>query len=90
MRDWRIIFSRKICSAKIRHTAAQIESYFIYQVYGIEASDKEERDQMVELLLMNFPVMRATRRNGSKVQDALIDTRQLIVGSRVFCHVVSS
>ena len=32
-------------------------------VYGIEASDKEEKDQIVELLV-NFPVMRATRRNG--------------------------
>ena len=36
----------------------------LFHVYDIEASDKEERDQIVELLLVNFPVMRATRRHG--------------------------
>ena len=44
------IFSGKISSARVRHTAAQIESCFIYQVYGIEASDKEGSDTKQLLL----------------------------------------
>jgi hypothetical protein len=76
-------FSGKVSSSKISHVAAQIESCFIYQVSGIEAADKDEREHIVNILLSYFPIMRATR-NCNIVQDVLIDANQLVLDPECF------
>lgn len=82
MQDLRIIFFlEKSTSVRIR--CSPNGKFFIYQVPGIEAADKVEREQTVELLLVNFPVIQVTR-NCSKVQDVLIDTKRLMFDPECF------
>ena len=64
-------FSGNVSSVGIRNLAAQIESAFILPVSFIA-------ENIIELLL-NFPVMRATRVKNKEKKDVLIDVKQLVL-----------
>ncbi len=71
-------FSGNVSSVGIRNLAAQIESAFILPVSFIAGEDAKEKENIIELLL-NFPVMRATRVKNKEKKDVLIDVKQLVL-----------
>ena len=70
-------------SGRIRDLAAQIESSFVFQVPALETESTKEKDDIIHLLLTNFPIMRATG-NDNKSKDVLIDIRQLVLAPECF------
>ena len=71
------INTNKVHSGRIRDVAAQIESSFVFQVRALETESTKEKDDIIHILLANFPIMCATR-NYDKSKDVLIDIRQLV------------
>ena len=77
------INTNKVHSGRIRDVAAQIESSFVFQVSALQTANTKEKDNIIHLLLANFPIMRATR-NDDKSKDVLIDIKQLVLAPECF------
>ena len=79
-------FSGNVSSVGIRNLAAQIESSFILPVSFIAGEDAKEKENIIELLLLNFPVMRATRVKNKEKKDVLRKKRKMAAALQKSLH----
>ena len=72
-------FSANVSSVEIKNLAAQVESSFIIPMSSILDEDMARKEAIIEVLLLNFPIMRATRVENQEKKDVLIDVKQLVL-----------
>ena len=77
-------FSANVSSVEIKNLAAQVESSFIIPMSSIVDEDMARKEAIIELLLLNFPIMRATRVKNQEKKDVLIDVKQLVLHPQCF------
>ena len=78
-------FSANVSSrVEIKNLAAQVESSFIIPMSSIVDEDMARKEAIIELLLLNFPIMRVTRVKNQEKKDVLIDVKQLVLDPECF------
>ena len=85
IRHWRTtVFQQTFPRWKSKTLAAQVESSFIIPMSSIVDEDMARKEAIIELLLLNFPIMRATRVKNQEKKDVLIDVKQLVLHPQCF------